>query len=403
MTATEQSLLLFGGVLAVLVVASIVGFALARRHASSAPNPTIDNLNSRIKAWWLMVIVIGLAFAFGKAGVIILFALASLAALREFITLTPTRRGDHAALAVGFFVVLPLQYYLIWIEWYGLYSIFIPVYAFLLLPIIVAVRGDTRDFMGRVAEIQWGLMICVFCLSHVPALITLPIPGFAGRGLLLIAFLVLVVQSGDVLQYVWGKLLGRHQIAPRLSPSKTVEGTVGGILSATLLGAALWWITPFSAWQAGLIALAINLMGFCGGLVMSAIKRDRGVKDWGAMIEGHGGVLDRLDSVIFAAPIFFQPHISTLEIHLGGELAILHSKLAVTTQSGPWDWTRRTRWCTRTNTPDLSLPIRYSANRVGRRRPLSAVRSIEAPRLEHTSRSRRGVAPRRAARPATVI
>ena len=306
MTATEQSLLLFGGVLAVLVVASIVGFALARRHASSAPNPTIDNLNSRIKAWWLMVIVIGLAFAFGKAGVIILFALASLAALREFITLTPTRRGDHAALAVGFFVVLPLQYYLIWIEWYGLYSIFIPVYAFLLLPIIVAVRGDTRDFMGRVAEIQWGLMICVFCLSHVPALITLPIPGFAGRGLLLIAFLVLVVQSGDVLQYVWGKLLGRHQIAPRLSPSKTVEGTVGGILSATLLGAALWWITPFSAWQAGLIALAINLMGFCGGLVMSAIKRDRGVKDWGWLIEGHGGVLDRLDSVIFAAPIFFH-------------------------------------------------------------------------------------------------
>jgi phosphatidate cytidylyltransferase len=306
MTATEQSLLLFGGVLAVLAVASIVGFALARRYASSAPNPAIDNLNSRIKAWWLMVIVIGLAFAFGKAGIIILFALASLAALREFITLTPTRRGDHAALAIGFFVVLPLQYYLIWIEWYGLYSIFIPVYVFLLLPIIVAMRGDTRDFMGRVAEIQWGLMICVFCLSHVPALITLPIPGFAGRSLLLIAFLVLVVQSSDVLQYVWGKLLGRHQIAPQLSPSKTIEGTVGGILSATVLGAALWWITPFSWWQAGLMALAINLMGFCGGLVMSAIKRDRGVKDWGWLIEGHGGVLDRLDSVIFAAPIFFH-------------------------------------------------------------------------------------------------
>ncbi|MFZ0839827.1 MAG: phosphatidate cytidylyltransferase, partial [Xanthobacteraceae bacterium] len=249
MTATEQSLLLFGGVLGVLVVASLIGFLLARRYASSAPNPTIDNLNSRIKAWWLMVVLIGLAFAVGKAGVIVLFALASLAALREFITLTPTRRGDHAALAVSFFVVLPLQYYLIWIEWYGLYSIFIPVYAFLLLPIVVALRGDTKDFMGRVAEIQWGLMICVFCLSHVPALITLPIPGFQGRNLLLIAFLVLVVQSSDVLQYVWGKLLGRHQIAPQLSPSKTVEGTVGGIACATLLGAALWWITPFAAWQ----------------------------------------------------------------------------------------------------------------------------------------------------------
>jgi phosphatidate cytidylyltransferase len=306
MTTTQQSFALFAGIVAVLVVASLVGMALERRHATEAPNPTLDNLNSRIRAWWAMVALIGLAFAFGKAGVIVLFAFASLAALREFITLTPTRRGDHGALAAAFFVVLPLQYYLVWIEWYGLYSIFIPVYVFLLLPIVAALRQDTKNFMGRVAEIQWGLMITVFCLSHVPALITLPIPGFAGRNLLLIAFLVLVVQASDVLQYVWGKLAGRHKIAPLLSPSKTVEGFIGGVASATLLGAALWWITPFSPWQAGLMALMINLMGFCGGLVMSAIKRDRGVKDWGAMIEGHGGVLDRLDSVIFAAPIFFH-------------------------------------------------------------------------------------------------
>jgi phosphatidate cytidylyltransferase len=238
--------------------------------------------------------------------VIVLFTLASLAALREFITLTPTRRGDHMALAVAFFVVLPLQYYLVWIDWYGLYSVFIPVYVFLLLPIVAALRQDTEDFMGRVAEVQWALMICVYCLSYVPALLGLRISGYEGRNLLLIAFLVLVVQSSDVLQYVWGKLIGRHPIAPLLSPSKTVEGFVGGVASATLLGAALWWITPFSPWQAGVVALIINLMGFCGGLVMSAIKRDRGVKDWGWMIEGHGGVLDRLDSVVFAAPIFFH-------------------------------------------------------------------------------------------------
>ena len=226
--------------------------------------------------------------------------------MREFLTLTRTRRGDHPALAAAFFVVLPLQYYLISIEWYGLYSILIPVYVFLLLPIVVALRGDTANFMRRIAEVQWGLMISVYCVSHVPALTTLPIPGFADRSLLLIAFLILVVQSSDVLQYVWGKLLGRHQIAPSLSPSKTVEGFAGGVASATLLGAALWWITPFSPWQAAIMALVINLMGFCGGLVMSAIKRDRGVKDWGQMIEGHGGMLDRLDSVIFAAPIFFH-------------------------------------------------------------------------------------------------
>lgn len=305
MTAGQQTVALFAAVAAVLTLASVVGYLLHRRCRHGA-NPTIDNLNSRIRAWWLMIALLGIAFAIGKAGVITLFALASLAALREFITLTPTRQGDHMALAVAFFIVLPLQYYLIWIEWYGLYSVFIPVYVFLLLAAIAALRQDTKHFMSRVAETQWGLMISVFALSHVPALLTLEIPGYTGRNLLLIAFLVLVVQSSDVLQYVWGKLLGRHKIAPGLSPSKTVEGFLGGVGSASMLGALLWWITPFSLWQAGLIALVINLMGFFGGLVMSAIKRDRGVKDWGWMIEGHGGVLDRLDSVIFAAPVFFH-------------------------------------------------------------------------------------------------
>ena len=303
MSAGQQTLVLFGGITAVLVAASLIGFVLTLRFAES---PVVANLNARIKAWWVMIALIGLAFTLGKAGVIALFAIASFAALREFLTLTRTRRGDHLALAAAFFVVLPLQYYLIWIDWYGLYAILIPVYVFLLLPVVAALRGDTASFMRRIAEVQWGLMISVYCVSHVPALLTLPIPGFDDRKLLLIAFLILVVQSSDVLQYVWGKLLGRHPIAPSLSPSKTVEGFVGGVVSATLIGAALWWITPFSPWQAAIMALVVILMGFCGGLVMSAIKRDRGVKDWGQMIEGHGGMLDRLDSVIFAAPIFFH-------------------------------------------------------------------------------------------------
>jgi phosphatidate cytidylyltransferase len=311
-TAGEETLALFGGILAVLTVASLVGYALAHRQpargqpAGGAPNPTIENLNARIRAWWVMVALIGAAIAVGKPGIVVLFALASFAALREFITLTATRRGDHYALAAAFFIVLPIQYYLVWIEWYGLFAIFIPVYVFLLLPVVAALRGDTTRFMTRIAEQQWGLMIAVYCVSHVPALLTLPIPGFAGRKVLLVAFLVLVVQASDVLQYVWGKLFGRHKIAPQLSPSKTVEGFAGGVLSATALGAALWWLTPFAPPQAALMALVITLMGFCGGLVMSAIKRDRGVKDWGWMIEGHGGMLDRIDSVIFAAPVFFH-------------------------------------------------------------------------------------------------
>jgi len=306
MTATGQGIALFVGIAAVLVIASMIGVVLQRREATTARSAVIENLNSRIKTWWAILLAFWVAFWLGEAGAIALFGLASFASLREFLTLTQTRRADHLVLAIAFFVVLPLQYYLIWIKWHELFLIFIPVYAFLLLPIVAALRGDTAAFMSRVAEVQWGLMICVFCLSHVPALLTLDIPGYEGRHLLLIGFLIIVVQFNDVLQYVWGKLIGRRQIAPQVSPSKTLEGLVGGVLSATLVGMALWWITPFSLWQAGAIALVINVMGFFGGLVMSAIKRDRGVKDWGQTLKGHGGILDRFDSVVFAAPIFFH-------------------------------------------------------------------------------------------------
>ena len=186
------------------------------------------------------------------------------------------------------------------------FTILIPVYAFLVLPIASVVFGDSMNFLARTAETQWGVMVCIYCISHVPALLTLDIPGYRGRDPLLVIFLLIVVQSSDVLQYVWGKLVGRHQIAPALSPSKTVEGFVGGVACATLLGTALWRITPFSPLQAAAMSLVATLMAFFGGLVMSAIKRDRGVKDWGHLIEGHGGMLDRLDSVAFSAPIVFH-------------------------------------------------------------------------------------------------
>jgi phosphatidate cytidylyltransferase len=305
MTLQEQTILLFAAIGVVLVAATAAGAVIARRQAPR-PSAAVVNLNQRIRAWWFMVIAIGIAFLFGRNGVIVLFAFASFTALREFVTLTDTRRGDHYALALAFFVILPAQYYLIAIDWYGLYSIFIPVYAFLFLPIVAAMRSDTTRFMERIAVVQWALMLAVFCVSHVPALLTLAIPGYEGRNLLLIAFLVIVVQSSDVLQYVFGKLYGSRRVAPNLSPSKTWEGLIGGVGSATLLGGALFWVTPFSPMAALGMALVISIMGFLGGLVLSAIKRDRGVKDWGHMIEGHGGMLDRLDSVVFAAPVFFH-------------------------------------------------------------------------------------------------
>ena len=297
---------LFGCIFAILAFASAVGAILKFRQPADAPSGAISNLNARIKAWWVMTGLLAVALWFDKPGVITLFAFVSFQSLREYISNTYTRRGDHRSLLWCFFFFLPLQYYLIAIDWYGLYSILIPVYAFLLLPISASLGSDTTRFLERTAKIQWGLMVCVYCLSHVPALLTLDIAGYTGLNALLIVFLILVAQSSDVLQYVWGKLFGKHKVSPSISPSKTVEGLVGGVLSSTAVGAALWWMTPFTVWQAALIALTINILGFFGGFVLSAIKRDRGIKDWGSMIEGHGGMLDRVDSISFSAPIFFH-------------------------------------------------------------------------------------------------
>jgi phosphatidate cytidylyltransferase len=304
--ASTDLALVFGGVFCVLIIASLLSAFLRYRYSPDGSNVVLENLDARVMSWWAIVALLGFAFIFGKTGVIVLFGLCSFAALREFVTLTSTRRADHWALAASFFIVLPVQYILVWHEWYGLYSIFIPVYAFLFIPIVSVLREDTHQYLVRIAETQWALMICVFCASHVPALLSLDIPGYQGRNVLLIAFLVIVVQSSDVFQYVWGKLLGKRKLAPSLSPSKTVEGALGGLLSASLLGASLFWITPFSPLQAALMSLLITLMGMFGGLVLSAIKRDRGVKDWGHLIAGHGGFIDRLDSVVFSAPVFFH-------------------------------------------------------------------------------------------------
>lgn len=306
LTFDQETLRLVGGVITVLFLASLVGWWLARRPGSAAYTATVANLNARTRAWWIMVAIFVLAILSGGLGSVVLFGLTSFLALREFVTMTPTRPGDHRTLFWIFFIITPIQYWLVATSWYGLFAIFIPVYAFLFIPLRSALSGECRGFLERTATIQWALMICVYCVSHAPALLTLDIPGFHGQNGKLLFFFVLVVQASDVLQYVWGKTCGKHPIAPDVSPNKTWEGFVGGILSATLLGTALWWATPFTPWQAALMSLTITLMGFAGGLVMSAIKRDRGVKDYGTLIQGHGGVMDRIDSLCFSAPVFFH-------------------------------------------------------------------------------------------------
>jgi phosphatidate cytidylyltransferase len=294
------------GTIGVLLVATLFGDWLRRRHSPDGTNTAIENFNTRLAAWWVMVIFVGAAFLLGRTTLILLFALLSFSALREFLTLTSKARGDHLALAAAFFVILPLQYWFVGTGRLGLVSILIPVYAFLFLPVVSALSGSPRDFLTRVSETQWGLMVCVYAVSHVPALMDMPIPGYEGHGLRLIAWFLIVAQASDELHYIWGRILGSHPVLPAISRSKSWEGLAGSLVSSALIGAALHAITPFAAWQAGVMAFAVALMGFLGGIVMSAIKRDRGVKDWGHMIAGHGGFLDRLDSVVFAAPLFFH-------------------------------------------------------------------------------------------------
>jgi phosphatidate cytidylyltransferase len=294
------------GIAALLAAGSAVGLVLMLRATTDQQKRNVENLNDRMLGWWIMVMLFAVAIWCGLIGVTILFGLISFLALREMLTLTPTRRGDHHTLFWAFFVMVPLQYLLIYYRWYGMWSILIPVYGFLFLAIRSTLTGDSTRYLERTAKIQWGTMICIYCISHAPALLTLDVKDFAGQSYKLLIWLVIVVQMSDVLQYCWGKLLGRHRIAPHISPNKTWEGFVGGVISATLLGTALWRFTPFTPLVAAGFALTIALLGFFGGIVMSAIKRDAGVKDWGHLIAGHGGMMDRIDSLSFAAPVFFH-------------------------------------------------------------------------------------------------
>ena len=307
--------LLLGAILGLLGIAYIVG-QLLRRQPESAINPAVvQSFIHRVRGWWIMYAILGASFLIpnGHIPVVVLFGLISFWALREFITLTPTRIGDHRALFWVFFLFTPLQYILISMgqQGYGLYSILIPVFAFLFIPTRVALAGDYKRFLERVAKIQAGLLVCVYSLSYAPALLDLELTSldkqpWNGGNAGVLFFLILVVQFSDVSQFAWGHLLGHRVIAPNINSSKTWEGLLGGVLSAMLIGTALWWVTPFSPLEAACMSLVNAVMGFAGSMTMSAIKRDRGVKDYGTLVEGHAGVLDRIDSLCFAAPVFFH-------------------------------------------------------------------------------------------------
>lgn len=305
--------IVLGGIGGFLTLATIVAVLLRVTVRAESKRATIENLYDRTISWWFMVALLTLAMWLGKTAVLVLFALISFRALREVVTLTHTRRGDHRTLFWVFLFAVPLQYLLIGVDWYGLFVVMLPVWGFIVFSIRSALAGDVTRFHERAARVFWAVMICVYCVSHAPGLFLLDRPTsmvsgpiIMGYGTRLLIFLIVVVQLSDVMQYCWGKPLGRHKVVPRLSPGKTWEGLIGGVLTASAVGAGLSFLTPFPWWQDGLLALEISIMGFFGGLVMSAIKRDAGVKDWGTLIPGHGGVMDRIDSLSFAAPVFFH-------------------------------------------------------------------------------------------------
>ncbi|HEY3129802.1 MAG TPA: phosphatidate cytidylyltransferase [Acidobacteriota bacterium] len=290
-------------VLGILVLASLAVGTLR------LVRPTKDHseLSARVRAWWLMAAVFFGAIVVSSRLSLLFFAFLSFWAMKEYITLLKTRPADHRGLVLTF-LSIPIQYYWVAIGWYGMFIIFIPVYMFLILPMRLVLSKETAGFVASASQIQWGLMAFVFGLSHLGFLLLIDPVGPGGRvnGRTLLLFLIFVVEMSDVLQYIWGKTLGRHKIIPAVSPNKTWEGFIGGIASATLLSLAIRFLTPFSVAETVWVSLLITVAGFCGGAVMSAVKRDFGVKDFGAILPGHGGMLDRVDSLCYAAPIFFH-------------------------------------------------------------------------------------------------
>lgn len=343
----RASIWLMAAVLGLVAIAYVVGWVLKRQPEGTINPAILRTFNHRVRAWWMIFAILALGIVLGRIATVVLFGMVSFWALREFVTMTPTRRGDHRALFWTFFLFTPLQYLLVGIgrtyadtkgawfglsglDFFGLYSVMIPVYASLVIPARIALSGDHKRFLERSAKIQLGLLLCVYALSHAPALLDLQLYSWRKldggeygwvlwsvspeRNAGLLFYFILIVQLNDGLQFLWGKLLGRHVIAPKINASKTWEGYIGGILSTALIGMLLWKVTPFTIWGAACMSLVIAVMGFAGSMTMSAIKRDRGVRDYGTLVQGHAGVLDRIDSVCFAAPIFF--HLTRLFLYV---------------------------------------------------------------------------------------
>lgn len=313
LTPSQQVAALFIIVFGILVMASIAAFLLVFRAEADtrdeAWHAELKNFRKLLRTSWFMVVVFWVAWATGDTIATVLFALISFFALREFITLSPTRRGDHRSLVLAFFVVLPIQFWLVRAEHFDLFTVFIPVYVFLAIPVASALAGDTQRFLERNAKLQWGIMVCVYGMSHVPALLLLDFRNYRGKGAFLVFFLVFVVQTCMLVQHILTRRMKRPPSAPQVSKSFNWYSWLLGMAVGSVVGGLLSFITPFKAGQAFAMAFVACVAGSMGHLVMKALKRDRGVTAWGRRdlsVTGANGLLDRVDALCFAAPIFFH-------------------------------------------------------------------------------------------------
>ncbi|WP_435234382.1 phosphatidate cytidylyltransferase [Psychromonas sp. PT13] len=289
-------------VLVLLIIASSVRFLLRMK----SPDKDLTELRQRIQSWWWMIGILFSILIVSKTVSIIFFAVLSFLALKEFFSIVPTRQADRRVLFWAY-LAIPVQYYWVASEWYGMFLVFIPVYVFLFLPMRAVFIGETKGFIRSLGTIHWGVMLSVLCVSHIAYLLQLPVKNPQAGGMGLVIFLIFITQFNDVCQYIWGKMLGKHKIIPKVSPNKTWEGFIGGVATVTVIsGFVAPYLTPLT-WMEGLMAgTLIAISGFVGDVVISSVKRDLAIKDSGTLIPGHGGLLDRIDSLIYTAPLFFH-------------------------------------------------------------------------------------------------
>lgn len=285
-----------------LIAGSLVCYRLTLKN----PDRDYTELKQRIQSWWWMIaIIFGILLAPTPVG-ISFFALLSFLALKEFFSIMPTRQADRRILLWAY-LAIPLQYYWVASEWYGMFLIFIPIYVFLFLPMRAVFIGETKGFIRSLGTIHWAVMLCVLCVSHLAYLLKLPVINEQGGALGLVLFIIFITQFNDVCQYIWGKTLGKHKIIPKVSPKKTWEGFIGGVFTVTLISGGLApYLTPLTTGQGLVAGCLIAISGFIGDVVISSVKRDLAIKDSGTLIPGHGGLLDRIDSLIYTAPLFFH-------------------------------------------------------------------------------------------------